>query len=94
MAGSPMYPGAQAQNGIPVSNTTWHTVLVPLQMTRSQGSIFQNNKTGTKDMHETCNSASSIFLYQYRDTQYQHSPMAYFSRMQESISLLDDIVEF
>ena len=82
------------QNGVPVSNTTWHTVLVTLQMSRSQGSILQKNKTGTKDMHETCNNGFYIFLYLYRGTQKLNSPMAYFSCMQESIPLLDDIVEF
>lgn len=53
MAGSPMYPGAQAQNGIPVSNTTWHTVLVTLQTSRSHGSISEKNYTGTRDMYDT-----------------------------------------
>lgn len=53
MAGSPMYPGAQAQNGIPVSNTTWHTVLVTLQTSRSHGSISEKNHTGTRDMYDT-----------------------------------------
>ena len=51
-AGSPMYPGAQAQNGVPVSNTTWHTVLVTLQTSRSQGSISEKNDTGTRDMYD------------------------------------------
>ena len=52
MAGSPMYPGAQAQNGIPVSNTTWHTVLVTLQTSRSQGSISEKNDTSNRDMYD------------------------------------------
>ena len=61
MAGSPMYPGAQAQNGIPVSNTTWHTVLVTLQTSRSHGSISEKNYTGTRDMYDT-------YYYLYRAT--------------------------
>ena len=62
MAGSPMYPGAQAQNGIPVSNTTWHTVLVTLQTSLSQGSISEKNDTGTRDMYDKYYKSSYISI--------------------------------
>ena len=68
MAGSPMYPGAQAQNGIPVSNTTWHTVLVTLQTSRSHGSISEKNYTGTRDMYDTYYNTYTEQLKNYQPT--------------------------
>ena len=86
-----MYPGAQAQNGIPVSNTTWHTVLVTLQTSRSQGSISEKNETGTRDMYD-----KYYYFYTYTgQVKTINPPIAYFSYMHESITpLLDDVVEF
>ena len=69
MAGSPMYPGAQAQNGIPVSNTTWHTVLVTLQTSRSHGSISEKNYTGTRDMYDTYYKSSFTYTEQLKNYQ-------------------------
>ena len=57
-----MYPGAQAQNGVPVSNTTWHTVLVTLQTSRSQGSISEKKETGTRDMYDKYYKSSYISI--------------------------------
>ena len=39
--GSPLIPSGHAQNGSPVSKTTWHMALIPLQTCFSHGSSLE-----------------------------------------------------